>query len=469
MLVPPLVPPSLPSFPAGMNALVLSEEETTSAMAAGTSELKYLMAKEGVSERVQSLFYHVGCVTVARFGLFAANEEDLRLVLKNDMGLDSAASLKNRSEVSGVLVAFSQAGKRTEAVATHLGTLDATRQTKPLLGSDYLVMKNSYERTYGKLEDQDAPARVYLERRIAEMEAGELRAEALTMVLNREQDGEETLQPSWDQSGVIKLRKCFEVLDNPANPEELRRRLGVMITGLIMMARQHTNRKELQTITPGLLHLYAGYLLGDHVWMLIARDAEGLTVAVPQGQLVIKYELAIRKRAYSMMQDTGRPFEECLRESWLDPLTKERAFTTPLAISAATHRHVEMSTFTGENSGGGHKQKVSNKKTKQANKGKGGGKDAFALVSGKGTRKGGSKGKNKGGGLTVPAGCAPRTTEGRPICFGYNDKEVKCKNANCSFVHVCGICFQKHPMYVCKGNTGQVPSVAGETQGSGGR
>ena len=441
-------------------------------MTAGTSELKYAFGKDGVSLRVQAIFFHVGVTTLARLSTFAASDGDLRAVLKDNMGLDADASLGARSEVSGVLCCFRSANTRTEEMSKQLGAMDAMQQSKPLMGSDYLIMRNAYELLYGVLEEADAPARVYVEKRISEMEAGDMRAESLQSVLNREQDGDEILQPQWDANGAVKLKRTIADISDPANPEELRRRLGIMFTSLVMIGLQHANRKELQGVRPALLHSYVGYLLGDHCWQLIAVDSEGHTVAAPQWNLVLKYEHAIRKRTYRVMQTSGMPFELALKESWLDTLTKERAFTTPLAISAATNKSVAMS-VADQGSKPVKVIQVGFKKTKggKGNAGGKGGKPGHGKGGGKGgsAKSGGSKGsggKGQGKGRRPPAGCAEKTPDGRSICFGYNDWGVRCNDRNCWFVHCCGICFQSHPMFNCRGNGGQAPA-ASETQGKG--
>lgn len=465
-----------------MPTVVLTGVEEAEAMAAGSSELKYVFAAQGVSERVQALFYHHGVTTLARLSTFTESDTVLREVLKDSMGLDSATSLSARAEVSGVICSYKTAGTRTEEVSKHQGVMDANRQGKPLLGSEYLVMRNAFEAAYGRLEDIDAPARVYIEKRVSEMEAGDMRAESLQSVLNRDQDGDEIFVPHYDSAGNMKLRKSVIDIADPSNPEELRRRLAVMINGLVMIAMTHTNRKELQGVRPDLLHSYVGYLLGEHVWLLIARDSEGHTVVAPHWPLVIKYEFAIRKRAYRIMQESGTPFQIALRESWLDSLTKERSFTTPLAISAATgSKNIEMTSHKEGTAQSSNYIPVQ-QQGKQGRGGRtrngkgGGGRGKAGSGSNKGNNKGGGgKGNKKGGkgggkdGKGPPAGCASKTPDGRSVCFGYNDWNTKCNDRNCWFVHCCGICFSSHPMYSCPGNTGQRPTAgaASETQGKG--
>jgi hypothetical protein len=89
-----------------------------------------------------------------------------------------------------------------------------------------------------------------------------------------------------------------------------------------------------------------------------------------------------------------------------------------------------------------------------------------------GKGKGGKRFKGGGGaggkGLEVPKGCARTTPDGKFICYGYNDFNTRCRNQQCPFYagHVCGICFQKHPMYACQGKQKFQEAAKGpETQG----
>lgn len=455
--------------------IVLTALQQSEALEKGSAELKSLLARESVSLEIQALFYHFGVVSVARFGSFAKDDEDLRNLLKDDMGLDGTTGLLERSQVAGIIVAYNAASIRTQEFQKHTGELEAKKIQKPLQGSEYLIMKLAFEAIHNKLEDYEAPARVYLEKRIADLEGGDLRAESLQTVLNREQDGDESLVPSWDIAGTVKLRRTVADIADPANPEELRARLAVMFNGLMMVALQHSNRSELQGFTPMFTQAYCQYLLGEHCWLLVAKDADGKVIAAPQWSLVVRYEMAIRKRAYRVMQDSGKALVLCIKESWLDPLTKERAFTTPLAIAAATgHINVEMSSSSSSvayNHGtAGNNNNVRNIHLKQ-DKGGGSGGKGRGRGQGKSQKGRGKSNKGKGKGskssFSIPSGCQPKTPDGRSVCFGYNDAVVRCRNPECPFVHCCGRCFAKHPIYVCRGNQGAAPSVPAETQGQG--
>ena len=439
-----------------MPVLLLSPQEEEEAMKAGGTELKALFARNLVSNKIQALFFHSGVLTTAGLSNFAKDENDLRQCLKDDFGVDASTSLVQRTQVGATISAFQSALTKRSELAKFSGELDARQMQKPLLGSEYLVLKSAFERIHGKQEDCDLPSKSYLERRIADLESGDFRPEALTSIISRDQDEDDSLIQTWDASGQMRLRKSIATSEPPANPEELRKRLNMMI------ALQHTNREEIQGFVPTFVYVYTNYLLGEHVWQMVARDNDGNTIATPHWNLVLQYEQAIRKKAYSEMQETGTRLHICIKQAWLDPLVKERAFTTPLALSTAAGKHVSPSSNTGNLRNAGVVQTI--QKSKGGGRGKAEGSQK-GRGRGKGT-KGKPKAGGKGSGLTVPTGCAARTPDGRALCFGYNDLAVRCRLATCPFLHVCGICFAKgHPMYACRGQKGAPP--AGETQGTG--
>ena len=412
---------------------------------------------------IQAQFFHSDVCSSSALSNFAKDEEDLRLSLKDDFGVDSAVSLAQRVQVGSVISAFQSALTRRQELSKLNGELDARQLQKPLLGSEYLVLRNAFETLHGKQEDSDLPAKSYLERRLADLESGDFRQESLTSVLARDADEDDSMIQTWDTNGQMRLRKAISVAPPPANPEELRKRITVMLNCLGMMALQNTNRDELQGFPNSFLNQYTGYLLGEHVWLMVARDNEGNTIITPHWGLVVAYELAIRKKAYITMQETGTRLHICIRNAWLDPLVKERAFTTPLAISSASGRAINA-TAQPSTMGQAVAKTIFKDKGPLPNRGNGRGRGA-SRGRGKGRGKGSTGGKGKGSGLSVPPGCAAKTPDGRPVCFGYNDLSIRCRKPNC-FEHVCGKCFGKHPIYACPGQR-SAPVMVSETQGSG--
>ena len=213
-------------------------------------------------------------------------------------------------------------------------------------------------------------------------------------------------------------------------------------TGLIMVGQCCASHAELRGLSPQDFQTYLNYLLGDHVWNLVAKDSNGDSVAHPPWAQVLAYEQAIRKKAWQLVQRDKLAFPDALKKGYTDTLVKDRHFTTPLTLYTLVRKRehgndgfISSKRGKGGGNGGGHGQG-----------GHGGG------PKGKGKKAGKSKGKE---GHTV-------TPDGKPICFRYNDNTKKCNGKKCRFIHVCSLCLGKHPAYQCRG-----PAKGADTQGEG--
>ena len=437
-----------------MAPLMLNAEEARAAMLLGSSELKFLLGKEQVTEATQAMLFHSGITTIPLLGTIAENLADFKDMIKKEFGVDPTTNMQQRLETARLVMVYNSAMVRTEKKVEMDGELEARHMPKQLSKTEYTSMKEAWETKYWTLEDNETPARTYIEKRADELEQGDFRAEMLKSIIHRDEEDPENMVPVWDFLGTVKLRRAAGTTSDPNNPEQLRKRICLMGVGLMMLGMRHTNRRELQGMSPQVFQSYLNYLLGDYVWMLVAKDPQGRTVSCPSWLQLLSYEYQIRKKAYALMNSGKGTFAECLPVAWNDPIVKERFFTTPLAYAAsAPSIQSQGNAFeqaglvadapepVGKGPGRGKRLRLRKLALKQQEKGKGKGK--------------GKVPRNRGR-------CAAMTPDGRPVCFNYNDPENKCKRSNCPFVHLCGICFQKHPLYACSGNAGIPPG--GETR-----
>ena len=133
--------------------IVLNQQQSEAALASGSSELKHLLAREGVSANIRAVFYYVGATTLAKFAVLCRDENDVRKVMKDELGIDDQAGLAERGQIAGVLAAWNDARTRATEAAKVQGEFDAKRMTKPLLGNEYSSMRRAFEAVYGKIED----------------------------------------------------------------------------------------------------------------------------------------------------------------------------------------------------------------------------------------------------------------------------------------------------------------------------
>jgi hypothetical protein len=419
-----------------MPPLVLTADQKAAAKLRGGADLVFLFGREEVDEDAQCLFYHVGVRSVNKLAAFAKDVDDLLDVMKNEFGLDPAVSLAMRSQVASVVCAYTSAQARFQRIAVLEADAETRNWTKPVPKTDYMAMRVAFELKYGHMDDEQVPAREYIEKKLEDLESGELRAEALTEVVSKNEIEPDVLMPVWDQrTGALSVKKNTATISLPTGPERLRKRLTVWCNAMVMVACRHANRPEIQDITPLLVERYKTYLLGDFVYNLTAKNSDGTPVAAPTWAMLIAYEHAIRKRACQAVNNgETRTLGAALSDAWKDAVTKDRHFTTPLALMRPERQAPgpPKDTPWREDNRGAWKPNLKNEWKK---KGKGAGK--------KGS---GEKGGKKGGGKN-------RTPDGQSICFRFNDKKAaKCNEADCRFLHVCNICFaETHPAFQCPG------------------
>ena len=435
--------------PVAMAPIVLTADEARDALLLGSSDLKFLLEKHNVDNDIQALLFHVGIRSIPVLATFATTTPELKDIVRDDFGVDSAASIQNRVRVANLLVAWETATTRTRKQSEIEGELQSKNLIKPMANSEYTSMIQAWEKRFWELDDDVIPARSYLEKRAELIEQDDYKAEALNTVLTRDQEDPDVLVPVWSASGSLQMRKGGQTIEEPKNAEQLRKRLKVLSLGLMFLGLRHSNRAVLQGLNPQLFEDYVTYLLGEHCYALQGKTAEGYVINGPSWNQLLVYEYQVRRKAWHLVQHDGTPFKEALKAAWKDPVVKERYLTTPVALSAATPsgKRVWEGTTGDADSG---------KKAKGTGRGRGKG--------GKGAKGGRGGGKGKGKTASERLNIASRTPDGKPICYGYNDIAIRCRQKPCRFEHCCGTCFGKHPAYACTpGNK----AAAAETQGSG--
>ena len=190
---------------------------------------------------------------------------------------------------------------------------------------------------------------------------------------------------------------------------------------------QQTNRRYLSTLHPQLWSDYLDYLLGETVFGMVSRVG-GVAVSGSVSESGLSHEYEIRAAAYKRVMK-GEDVAVALRTSWMDPVVKERFFTTPLsweAIETAKRRPDSQQEYPAKASRMGSYDNSKGKGKGKMTKGEGKGKESKSKVE----------------------ECA----EGNRICFTFNNTNQKCTmGKNCRFLHVCRRCeVAKLPMYECK-------------------
>ena len=129
-------------------ALVLTAAEKTAAMEKGDSELKFLLDRNKVDADIQAMLYHSDVTSLGIFVTFVKGSDELREVLKDSFGIDSAASLSNRVRVANLVVAYQLAQGRVSEQSKLEGELSAKHLIKPMTTNEFAAMRLAWERRY---------------------------------------------------------------------------------------------------------------------------------------------------------------------------------------------------------------------------------------------------------------------------------------------------------------------------------
>ena len=209
--------------------------------------------------------------------------------------------------------------------------MDTREWTKPIATGDYISMRNAYMKVHGRLEDKVTPSKEYLEKKLQELENGEFRAETMTEVVSKDEVDPDVLVPIFDSKGSLSVKKGASTIPLPTGPEQLRRRLTVMVNAILMLAIKHTNREEIQDVTRDLFERYKDYVLGTMYGAFLQQTSKATRF---NRRLDLGAFIRAGDQKEGILVDDHRwpQIGAALEQAWKCPTTKERHFITPLAL-----------------------------------------------------------------------------------------------------------------------------------------
>ena len=196
-------------------------------LASASPDLRYLFDREGISLDNQVKIISAGITTLRQFGALCSTADDVRKIAKDDLGIDPS-SLAERVEVSKLVVAWESAKIRSSKLAEAEAEAEIRQEAKQMKGTDYSTVRKAYESKWWTLDEEQLPAKSYLERIAEGVEKGELRAELLSEVANKLEGETDVMKAVWDPSGTIKAVRTAATVALPRDPEELRARISLL-------------------------------------------------------------------------------------------------------------------------------------------------------------------------------------------------------------------------------------------------
>ena len=236
------------------------------------SDLVYVWDEAGVSLEHQYLLGQ-DYRTVRKFSAIGDTRAEARQAFIADIPLDPAAGAAQRAALAGLVTAWQVSSElndkdiQNRAEAKNLGV------PRPLTFTDRNALYYAYERVHGALEDKNSPSADYLSQKMEEVEQGELLASNLDEVGSKEESLTIAIQSSVDASGRLRVARERKKSKLPTNSEELRSKLKLECTTLIMLGSKFRNREWFRELNPNDFSKYVGLAFGrEGLWLADPPD-----------------------------------------------------------------------------------------------------------------------------------------------------------------------------------------------------
>jgi len=298
-------------------------------------DLAFLFDELKLDEKIQA---NIAGRRIVKLGVFAKlepTEEAFRAWATTDLGLDPDQDLDARVTIAQLVDARDSARQRVATTQRLEAEARVTGQNRELMKGTHLSLRRAAAAVVGQLDDRRCPGRAYVEARLEQIDDGELEAEPLTKVttVSSEQESvESSTGPGLNirKDGVLHVVKGRRSVPMPRDPEQLRQTLRVMALHWLMVHLKGSGRTYLHDFTIEEFSKHADYLLGDEVQLI--KEANPAMPVGPSWDLLLIYELELRKFAVRLVNEKGRTLVAALREARESVDHRSKFFVAPLAM-----------------------------------------------------------------------------------------------------------------------------------------
>ena len=405
------------------------------------ADLAYLFAESNLAIAVQYAVVQAGYKAIKTLVGLEESRAAFRVAAIQEFNLDPTAAAGNRLQLATLVGVWETAREQQTREVQVRAEAKALRQPRPISSQENLAMRRVVENLHGRMQDYEVPSMSYLSDKLEELELNNPQASPLDEILSIDDGEEQAIVPAFDVAGRLTVVRRKLKVAMPTGPEDFRLRFKVEANLWMFLAAKYTNRDWLRDMSHGTWLRWVDFFLGREVLLLEVQNGSqpDLTIVVkPEWTILLSYEFKCRKKAFSLVRESGISLSEALLAVTRDGELKNLYFMSPLLLQR-------------RNGGGGKRTEPDDtaappaeskraKKLRLKGKGKGKGTEAPA---GRGKGQGREpKGRSKGE-------LESKTPDGRLICYAYNTPEG-CSRASCSMVHCCRKkgCQQEHPLHL---------------------
>ncbi len=448
-----------------MPMLQITAEQATEGLNGMADALDSLLIANDIPKEVRAVLGHVGMRRLPNLANYESTEDKFREALQRDVGLE-ATDAKGRILLSNLIEAWTSARNRLRAKDDEDAIARAQGRPAPLDDPQFVSMRRGWERLHGEREDVNFPSKFYVNKRLRQLEGGELRVEHLSDVTSVAEGGDEDDDRDLDLvisgNSFRATRKSVSVpLPKEYDTEQFRHRMRLMMIHWDVAAAQFSDKRLFTDFDRSVWADYVEHVMGERV---LQYRAYSMRLGWAD---FLNYEYEIRKFAIKKVNRGTATLVAALREAWLEYDVKQLHFTLPLTTMGKREGAPKVE----DKKRSPHEQKMEQELKRLRNEVqqlRGGGSSSsnqpfmalppppqpLALTDG--ARPGNRKGKSKGGGKgksnpDIASLRQLRQSEklysslpnnGGTICYYFNIRSCD-KGRSCTFVHVCMRCLKE--------------------------
>ncbi len=460
-----------------MPMLTITEEESVAALASMNDALDSLLVNNDVPKDVRAVLGHIGVRKMPNLANYEPTEDRFREALAKDIGLESVDA-SSRILISNLIECWKSARNRLKTKDDEDAVARAQGRPAPLASDAFVAMRRTWETVHGERTDATFPSTFYINRRLRQLETGELKPERLTEVTSVQEGGDEDDDRELDLvitgSSFRATRKYVAVpLPSAWDTEALRNRIHLMKIHWDVAVAQFSDKRAFLGYDREIWSRHIEHLLGEEIY---GYRACGLRLGWDE---FLEYEWIIRRTALKRVNRGEATLVVAMTEALADSNLKQLHFTLPLTTMGKREAGAKA-----QGKGGENKRANVNKDLEQEIKrlrtevqalrtsttASSSSNQAYE-PGGQGTapKKGRGKGKGKGG---KPSD-NPRVNElremrnreklnmhmpngGGLICYYFNVGTCN-RGRECRFHHVCMRCLSEGHTALDKGRCRQAP------------
>ncbi len=317
-----------PFYVVIMPMMEITEEQAAAALATMHDALDSLLINNDIPKGVRAVLGHIGVRRLPNLANYESTEDKFREAMANDVGLQ-ATDAPSRILLSNLIECWKSARNRLKTKDDEDAVARAQGRPAPLSSDAFVAMRRAWEAIHGEKTDVGFPSKYYINRRLRQLECGELKPEKLTEVTSVQEGGDEDDDRELDLvitgNAFRATRKHVAVpLPAPWDTEAFRNRMHLMKIHWDVAVAQYSDKRAFTGYDRELWTRHVEYLLGEDIF---GYRACGLRLGWDE---FLEYEWTIRKAALKRVNRGEATLMVAMTEALTDPNLKQLHFTLPL-------------------------------------------------------------------------------------------------------------------------------------------